>query len=106
MTDLNPDTPDQPIIVPATAFGDQAGTLARDILLVTSAIPALLAVLGTHDVNQIVAYVTGAQFAPALGVITLAATIVWRQWNARKRHTNDVKVAASAPNSVAIVKAS
>lgn len=84
MTDIDPDTPDQPVVIPASPVGMQAATLGRDLIIVLSAIPALKAVLGTHDLNKIIAYLTGDQFAPALGVIVLAGTLAWRQWNARK----------------------
>lgn len=104
MTDPNPDVADKPVVVPASPVGDQAGTAGRDILLLLSALPALIAVLGTHDVTRIVAYLGSADFAPVLGILVTAGTLLWRQWIARKRHTNDVKVASAAPNSIAIVK--
>lgn len=104
MTAIDPNTPDKPVVVPASAASDQAGTAARDILLLVSALPALVAVLGTHDVTKIVAYLGSADFAPVLGIAVTAGTLAWRQWIARKRHTNDVKVASAAPDTVAVVK--
>lgn len=101
---LNPDVPDQPVVVPASPVGDQVATFSRDFVILASALPALIAVLGTHDVKQITDYLTSQAFAPALGVIVLAGTLGYRQWKARKRHTDDVRVAKAAPDSIAIVK--
>lgn len=106
MTDFDPDIPDRPVVVAESPVGIQSATLARDFLIVVSIIPALAAVFGTHDLNQIVAFLTGPQFAPALGVITLTATVAWRQWIVRRQHSNDVKMASAAPDSIAVVKRS
>lgn len=104
MADIDPDTPDQPVVVPASPVGTQAATLGRDLIILITAYPALKAVLGTHDLNKIVTYVTGDQFAQPLSIIALGATLLWRQWNARKQHSNAVKMATPLDNSIAIVK--
>jgi hypothetical protein len=62
----------------------QAGTAVRDITILISALPALIAVLGTRDVSKIADFLAGTQFAPALGVITAGAVMIWRQMHARK----------------------
>ena len=62
----------------------QTGTAIRDITILISALPALIAVLGTRDVTKIADFLASTQFAPALGVIAAAAVIGWRQMHARK----------------------
>lgn len=104
MTDINPDVPDKPIQVAASPVADQTATVTRDLLLVISVLPALLAVLGTRDVVQIIAFIQSTQFAPVLGLIVGTGVIVWRQWLARKKHANDLKMAKSADDRVAVVK--
>jgi hypothetical protein len=104
MTDLNPDTPDKPIVVPASPGGDQAATLGRDVIIIMSALPALIAVLGTHDVKQIVDFLSGTGFAPALGVLSAAAVLAWRQWNARRKNADLNVLEKHVDDSVATTK--
>jgi hypothetical protein len=104
MTELNPDTPPNPITVPATPTSDQVGTLSRDFLLIVGVLPALLAVLGTRDVTKIVAFLSSSAFAPVLGLVLTAGVVGFRQWKARRTHAESVKMANASPNSVAVVK--
>jgi hypothetical protein len=104
MTDINPDVPDKPIEVPASPVGGQTATGSRDILILLAALPALIAVLGTRDVSTIVAYIGSSEFAPALGLLIAGGTVAWRQWLARRKHANELKMAKSADDSVAVVK--
>lgn len=84
MSDLDPTTPTPPIAVPNSAVPSQISTLLRDLTIVLTALPALLAVLGTRDLLHIIAYVRSVEFAPALGVIVGAGVLLWRQINARR----------------------
>lgn len=95
---------DKPIEVPASAVSSQSGTAVRDILLVVSALPALLAVLGQKDLQAVVRFLGSTEFAPALGVLVTAGVFGWRQWLARKKHAEAVAMAQSAANHVAVVK--
>ena len=104
MPDIDPSIPDKPVIGPATPVSVMSATGVRDTVLVLSALPTLIAVLGTHNVTQITAYLTGQEFAPALGVIFTAGIIGWRQWLAWHQHSDEVKMADSASDKVAIVK--
>lgn len=106
MTDLNPDVADKPIEVPASPGSTQAATGSRDLLLLIAALPALVAVLGTRDVKQIVDWFAGQQGLAFLGLLVAIGTPLWRQWIARRKHANEVKMAGSASDSVAIVKGS
>ena len=98
------DTPDTPIVINASPVTDQAAAASRDVLLVVAALPTLIAVLGTHDVQQIVTYVSGAGFAPVLGILVTAGVMIWRQIVTRRHKANLVTAAEAAPNSVAIIK--
>ncbi len=98
------DADETPVVVNPSPVRDQASTATRDVLLVVSALPALLAVVGTHDVVQITAYIASVQFAPALGIITTATIIAWRQLHARRKKAELVKITTSAPDAVAVLK--
>ena len=102
-TTLNPAVPDKPIAVPASPVGDIAGTFGRDLLIVVGVIPAAVAVLGQHDLNATIQFIESAQFAPALGVLTVAGVSIWRALKAWKKNTNDKRLARSADNSVGFV---
>lgn len=97
-------SPEYPVVIPATPSMAQITAVARDIGIVASALPALIAVIGTHNVQQITSYVTGSAFAPALGVISLVGIIIWRQLITRKQSANDIKMAQATPDSIAVVK--
>lgn len=99
------DEPKPPIAVdPNSAAKDQAGAFLRDMMIVVSVIPALVAVLGHHDFNEMVRFIESQQAAPALGVILAAATLVWRQWRTRRKATQLITAARSANDEVAYVK--
>jgi hypothetical protein len=104
MTDLNPDIPDKPIEVSATATGAQAATGSRDILLLIAALPALVAVLGKGSVKDIVDWFAAEQGLAFIGLVIAVGTPLWRQWLARRKHANEVKMAVSADDSVALIK--
>jgi len=104
VSDINPDVPDRPIEVPITATAQQFGTGARDFLLLVAALPALIAVLGTRDLKQIVDWIAGQQGIAFLGLVIAIGTPLWRQWLARRKHANDLKMARNADDSVAVVK--
>lgn len=106
MPDINPDVADLPIEVAISPAGTQTATATRDLLLIVSALPALIAILGTRDLSKIIAYIASVEFAPALGVLVGAGTLLWRQWLARKKHANELKMASAAPDRVAVVKQS
>lgn len=103
MTDLNPDVPDKPIEVPATPTSTQVATGSRDILLLIAALPALVAVLGTHNVKNIADWFAGEQGLAFVALIIALGTPLWRQWLARRKHANEVKMATSAKDTVAKV---
>jgi hypothetical protein len=98
------DTPTTPMIVNSSPTKDQIGSIARDILLVAAALPTLVAVLGTHDLGKIVAYIESQQFYPVLGVLVTGGVVVWRQIITRTRKAELVTAAKSADDSVAVVK--
>jgi hypothetical protein len=103
MSDLNPDVPDKPIEVSTSPAGTQAATGSRDFLLLVAALPALVAVLGTHNVKDIVDWFAGEQGLAFLGLVIAIGTPLWRQWLARRKHANELKMAKSADDSVATV---
>jgi hypothetical protein len=103
MTELNPDVPEKPIQVAPSPLSDQASTATRDILLIISVLPALIAVLGTKDLVQIVAFIQSTQFAPVLGLLVGTGVVLYRQWLARRKHANELKMAKSADDRVAVV---
>lgn len=103
MPDLTPPV-EQPVTVSRSPVPEQTGTAVRDILLIVSAVPALIAVLGTRDVVKIVAYVSSVEFAPVLGVIVGAAVLGWRQLIARRNTAVKVTMAEQLPESKAQVR--
>lgn len=98
------DDQDKPVIINPSPVPDQLGSAGRDIMLVAAALPALIAVVGTRDVKQIVDYVGSSEFAPALAVIVTGVVFVWRQMKARRNKARMVTIANSAPDSVAVVE--
>ena len=93
----------KPIVLDASPAGLQAGTLARDAVLVLAALPTLVAVVGRRDLVEIVNYLGSAEFAPAAGVIVTAGVLVWRQVLARRSKAQQVRLAEAEPGSVEIV---
>lgn len=104
LADLDVEAGGTPITVNETSVSDQAGALGRDFLLLLGVVPALIAVLGTRDVGKIVAYISGVEFAPALGIIMVTGVTVWRQFRARRVHAKQKAMAERLPNSIARLK--
>lgn len=94
--------PDTRIVVSASPAGAQATSGVAAVLLIASTLPALIAVLGTRDVTQIVAFVGSNSFAPVLGLIVGTGTIAWRQLRVRWSHQEKVALADDA--SIGVVK--
>lgn len=93
-----------PVVVNPSPVADQVGTIMRDLALILAALPALLAVLGTRDVKQIVGFLSSTEFAPVLGVLVTGGVLLWRQLIARRAKAELVTVATAAPDSVAVIK--
>ncbi|QDZ07441.1 hypothetical protein FPZ24_08080 [Sphingomonas panacisoli] len=104
MTDLNPDVPDKPIEVPVTPTAAQVGTGTRDVLLLVAALPALVAVLGKHSMVDTVNWLGSEPGLAFVGLVIAIGTPAWRQWKARRQHANELKMAKSASDNVAVVK--
>lgn len=104
MTDINPDVPDKPIEVAASPAADQASTGGRDLILLVAALPALIAVLGTHDVGQIVDWFAGQQGLAFLGLAAAIATPLWRQWLARRKHADLKAIEEKVDNTIVKLK--
>lgn len=104
MSDINPDIPDKPIVVPATPTSTQIGTGSRDLMLLIAALPALVAVLGTRDVKQIVDWFASEPGIAFIGLAIVIGTPIYRQWLARRKHANEVKMADEAPDYIAQVQ--
>lgn len=92
-----------PIQVTDSTAKEQGGAGARDLMLLVAALPALVAVLGKGDVIAIVNFIASAEFAPALGVLAVAAVGIWRQIITRRSKQKLITTALSADNSVAQV---
>lgn len=99
-TPADPATP-QIAISPSPA-GDQTAAAARDLGLVIAALPAIVALLGKHTVTDAVDFISSSGFAP-IGTLLVIAIVWIRQRITRRNHANDVRMAASADNDVAIV---
>jgi hypothetical protein len=104
MSDINPDVPDKPIVVPESPTGTQVATGTRDILLIVAALPALVAVLGTRDVKQIVDWFAGQEGLAFVAVMIAVGTPLWRQWNARRKHADLKLLETKVPDSIAVKK--
>lgn len=104
MSAIDPDTPDKPIEVATSPASEQAGSAGRDIILIVSVLPALLAVLGKHDLNAVINYISGVEFAPVLSVLVGAGVVAWRQWVTRRSHANKLMMARNVSNRIAIEK--
>lgn len=76
---------------------EQVGSITRDILLIASVLPALLAVLGTYDVTKITIFIASQQFAPVLGLIVTGGVVLWRQIITRKRKAEIVAAKQVTP---------
>lgn len=94
---------EKPVVVNASPVADQTGTATRDVLLIVSALPALIAVFGTRDVQKIVSFIGSVEFAPVLGILVGTAVMAWRQVIARRKKAELVTVAQGAPDTTAIV---
>ena len=92
-----------PIVVNASPVGLQAGTFARDAMLVLAALPTLVAVIGRRDLVEIVNYLGSAEFAPAAGVIVTAGVLVWRQLLARRAKATQLTLARAKPAQIQII---
>lgn len=109
MTDtpaLDPTSPDKPIVVSASTFPAAAQSIVAAIVIIMGAMPAFIAVLGTHDVTKMVAYAGSSAFVPVLGAVGVVVAIGTRAWQALKTHANVIKLLRlpSTPNSVGFVK--
>lgn len=93
---------DNKIAVSASPVGAQATSGVAAVLLIVSALPALIAVLGTRDVAKIVAFIGSAEFAAPLGLIVTGATLLWRQLAVRWSHQEKAALAEDA--SIGVVK--
>jgi len=96
------DDPQKPIVVSASPIGAQTNSGVAAVLLIVSALPALMAVLGTGDVMAIVRYIASADFAAPLGLLVAAGTVLWRQLAVRWSHQDKAKLADDA--SIGVVK--
>lgn len=104
MTDLNPDTPDAPVTVPASPVSDQAAAFTRDMLILLGSVPAVSLLLGKHDFAGLIAWVQSSAGVQVVGVLLTIGTPLWRQWITRHKHADAVKMASALPDSEAIVK--
>lgn len=104
MTDINPDETPKPIEVPASPVGTQAATGSRDFLLLVAALPALVAVLGKGNVKDIVDWFASEPGLAFLALVIAIVTPLWRQWLARRKHAQDLKMAKNVDDDIAIVK--
>jgi len=100
-----PTEPVPPAYIEKSPAKDQGGAFLRDALILISALPALTAVLGTHDVAQIVAFLQSTQFAPALGVLVLVGTSAWRQIVTRRKKKEVIAV-ATRPGTTPVLTSS
>lgn len=94
--------PTEPIVVSASPAGAQAASGVTALALILSTLPALIAVLGTRDVMKIVAYLGSTEFAPVLGLLIAAGTIIWRQVRVRLSHQEKAALAEDA--SIGVLK--
>jgi hypothetical protein len=102
---MSDQTEPAPSYVEKSPTKDQGGALLRDALIVVSVLPALTAVLGTRDVGQIVAFLQSTQFAPALGVLVLVGTSIWRQIVTRRKKKEVIAV-ANSPGTTPVLTSS
>lgn len=98
------DTPETPIVVNASPVVAQVNTALRDIALVATAVPALTALLGKHDMLGLIKWAASSEAAPAVSVGVSVGVFVWRQIHARRNRAEKVAMAEAAPDSVAVVK--
>lgn len=97
-----PDPNEQTVFVNSSPSPIQTGTFVRDMLLVLSVVPTLIAVVGKRDLVGIVNYIGSSEFAPAAGVILGGAVIFWRQVIARRMVKDTVTLANTRPENVVI----
>lgn len=100
---LDPDTPPKPIEVRVSPAVDQTGAISRDILLIASVLPALIAVIGKRDLQAIINYISSTEFAPVLSIIVATVVIGWRQWITRRNHAEALKMARNVDDKIAFV---
>lgn len=104
MADANPDETPKPIEVAASPAGEQTTTGLRDFLLLVAALPALIAVLGTRNVKDIVDWFAGEQGLAFIALVVALATPLYRQWLARRNHAVKLKLAENVDDEIGIVK--
>jgi hypothetical protein len=99
----DPTVSDKPITTSASAVPVIAQSLLAALMIVLGALPGLEAVLGTHNLIQIVEYVSGSAFIPVIGAATVLATIAWRAVQGWKGHEDKVTLLRIVPNAVGYV---
>ncbi len=99
-----PDTSTKPIVVsPNAGVVDTLTALGRYIVVIMSAIPILLQLLGARDVFAIIAYLRGSDGATLIAAVIGVGTLVYGLIKTRKRGAQIATVALDSrvPASVA-----
>lgn len=102
MSDTTP-----PIAVGQNApLGDPLAAAGRYLVVILTALPVLLTVLGTRDLAAIVEFFRGSQGATLISAAIGFGTIAWGLWKTRKRAQQITTVAASpdVPSRIAHLK--
>ena len=99
-------TPAQIVVSGYAGTLDTLYAAGRMLLLIFSAVPVLLTLLGKHDLLSLITYFEGDSGKALLGAVVGLATVVFGLLKSFKRGTQIASVAnnAAVPSSVAITK--
>lgn len=91
-----PDTVTPPIVVSANAgIIDLLTALGRYAIVIVTAIPILLKLLGTHDLVAIIAYLRGSDGTALTAAVIGIGTLLYGLWKTHKRGAQIATVALS-----------
>jgi len=96
----NPNAPDviNPSVLPAAG-----GAIARDVIVIVSAIPIVVALIGAHDLSGLLQWVRSSDGAMVIAILAPVIASGWRAILAARRKGKTVTYARSASDAVVIV---
>lgn len=96
-------TPANPVEFDQSKTKAQLATGLRDLGLVVAFVPALLGLIGKHDIIGAMAFMQTEQGLTALSLIAGSGLFVWRQIIARRKVAVTVAAVESDPQNPSVV---
>jgi hypothetical protein len=92
-----------PIVVNPSAVPVVAGTLGRDALVVLTALPILIKLIGARDLTGVLQYLQSSDGATLVSIVVPAVVLWWRSRRSVKEQAKLVTVAREVSDDVAVV---